>query len=351
MSDYGDNISRISDLIKQSQDAPIESLDDVESTLFSRASAQAAGKAKEYTDKWDTIKEKGDEELAGVLGVEVISKGYKKVKGLYKKFQSGKKALDDLKKKGDGEEDDKDPDGLDEEDEKFEGFEEEETSATGDISSGGGGASAGADVEREVGGEVDDWVGNMRARLQGIRELPSSSSATLTNPVTDEPLLAAGGEAGGEAGLSGGIESSVSEFASRVGKIGSDALDTLKSGLGKVGDFAQAAKQKLFGKASAKATEEAVGKKVGEDEAVGLFDSVAGGIPILGEVALGITGLVSIGKAFAHLFKHKKKFAPKISSAQGISIPTAPTQLTQKYSMGLPSIDSASEVSASFSAF
>ena len=48
MSDYGDNISRISDLIKQSQDAPIESLDDVESTLFSRASAQAAGKAKEY---------------------------------------------------------------------------------------------------------------------------------------------------------------------------------------------------------------------------------------------------------------------------------------------------------------
>ncbi len=350
MGDYGDNVSRISDLIKQSQDAPIESLDDVESTLFSRASAQAAGKAKEYTDKWDTIKEKGDEELAGVLGVEVISKGYKKVKGLYKKFQSGKKALDDLKKKGGEEEDDKDPDGLDEDEEKFEGFEEEETSATGDISSGGG-ASAGADVEREVGGEVDNWVGDMRARLQGIRELPSSSSATLTNPVTDEPLLAAGGEAGGEAGLSSGIESSVSEFASRVGKIGSDALDTLKSGLGKVGDFAQAAKQKLFGKATAKATEEAVGKKVGEDEAVGLFDSVAGGIPILGEVALGITGLVSIGKAFAHLFKHKKKFAPQISSAQGISIPTAPTQLTQKYSMGLPSIDSASEVSASFSAF
>lgn len=346
MADYGDNISRISDLIKQSQDTPLESIDETESTLFSRASAQAAGKAKEYTDKWDNIKEKGDEELAGVLGVEVVSKGYKKVKGLYNKFKSGKKALDDLKKKVSGEEDEKDPDGLDEDEEKFEGFEEEETSATGDISSGGGAASAGVDVEREVGGQVDNWVGDMRARLQGIRELPSSSSATLTNPVTDEPLLAAGGEASGEAGLTSGIESSVSEFAARVGKIGSDALDTLKSGLGKVGNFARAAKEKLVGKATAKATEEA-----GEDEAVGLFDSVAGGIPILGEVALGITGLVSIGRAFAHLFKHKKKFVPKKVAVQGVAIPTAPTQLTQKYSMGLPSIDSASEVSASFSAF
>ena len=76
-----------------------------------------------------------------------------------------------------------------------------------------------------------------------------------------------------------------------------------------------------------------------------------GGIPLLGEGALAITGLISIGRAFAHLFKHKKHFIPKTPQAIGVALPTVNTELTQKYSMGLPSIDSAREVSASFSTF
>lgn len=329
---YGDNISRISDLIKQSNETPLESIDENESTLFSKAVGNAQKKATEYTDKWDTIKEKGDEELAGVLGIEVPLKGYKKAKSLYKKYKDAKKQLEDAKKpKGDGEEPE-DPDGV----EKPEEPEEPE------VDSGGGGASASADVDEELSRNSEGWVDQMKQRLNNLDDLPDSSTATLSNPVTDEPLLARGGN--------DALESDATSFGERVGKIGSDALDTLKSGLGKVGDFVKGAKNKLFSSAG-KDAGKVVGKEVGEDEAVGVFDSVVGGIPLLGEGALAITGLISIGRAFAHLFKHKKHFTPKTPQAIGVAIPQANTQLTQKYSMGLPSIDSASEVSASFSAF
>ena len=326
MGDYGDNISRISDLIKQSQDAPLESIDEQESTLFQQATLNANKKATEYTDKWDTIKEKGDEELAGVLGIEVPLKGYKKAKSLYKKYKEAKSKIESSKK---SKEDVQDPD-----------FEKPETPSA-DVDSGeGGGASA--DVNNEVSAEQNNWIGDMKERLNNLDELPSSSSAQMTNPITNEPLLA---EKSGTEGLENGI----GDFADRVKQVGSDALDTLKSGLGKVGDFVKGAKNKLFSSTTKDAGK--IATKVGEDEGVGIFDSVAGSIPLIGEGALAITGLISIGRAFAHLFKHKKHFTPKTPQLVGMAIPSANPQLTQKYSMGLPSIDSASEVSASFSAF
>ncbi len=330
MGDYGDNVSRISDLIKQSQETPLESIDENESTLFSKAVGKAQKKATEYTDKWDTIKEKGDEELAGVLGIEIPLKGYKKAKGLYQKYKDAKEQLQKKRTPKEGEEEE-DPQGFGEE-------EDEEP----EVDSGGGGASAGADVDRELTNNTDGWVDRMKQRLNNLDDLPDSSTATLSNPVTDEPLLARGG--------SEALESDATTFGSKVLKAGSDALDTLKSGLGKVGDFVKGAKNKLFSSAT-KDAGKVVAKEAGEDEAVGVFDSVVGGIPLLGEGALAITGLISLGRAFAHLFKHKKQFKPQKTQLQGVALPTANTQLTQKYSMGLPSIDSASEVSASFSAF
>ena len=334
---YGDNVSRISDLIKQSQETPLESIDENESTLFSKAVGKAQKKATEYTDKWDTIKEKGDEELAGVLGIEIPLKGYKKAKSLYKKYKDAKEQLQKKQTPKEGEDKAEQP----EEEEDPQGFGEEEEEEP-EVDSGGGGASASADVDRELTNNTDGWVDRMKQRLNDLDDLPDSSTATLSNPITDEPLLARGG--------SEALESDVTTFGSKVLKAGSDALDTLKSGLGKVGDFVKGAKNKLFSSAG-KDAGKVVGKEVGEDEAVGVFDSVVGGIPLLGEGALAITGLISLGRAFAHLFKHKKQFKPQKTQLQGVALPTANTQLTQKYSMGLPSIDSASEVSASFSAF
>ena len=324
MGDYGDNISRISDLIKQSQEAPLEGIDESASSLYSQAVGKAQKKATEYTDKWDTIKEKGDEELAGVLGIEVPLKGYKKAKSLYKKYKDAKEQLEKKQK----------PEEADEEEEDPQGFGEEENEAP-EVDEGGG--ASGSSYSQQAEDRILNRIPN--------EPLPDSSTATMTNPATDEPLLAEGERGGASA-----LESDATSFGERVGKIGSDALDTLKSGLGKVGDFVKSAKNKLFSSAT-KDAGKVVGKEVGEDEAVGVFDSVVGGIPLLGEGALAITGLISIGRAFAHLFKHKKHFIPKTPQLQGVALPQANTQLTQKYSMGLPSIDSASEVSASFSAF
>ena len=321
---YADNVSRISDLIKQSNETPLESIDENESTLFSRAVGNAQKKATEYTDKWDTIKEKGDEELAGVLGIEVPLKGYKKAKSLYKKYKDAKKKLDsEGTKKGD--EEPEDPDGV----------EKPPAPEAPEVSNGGG--ASGTSYSQEAENRILNRIPK--------EPLPDSNTASETNIVNDEPLLAQGERSGTNA-----LESDATSFGERVGKIGSDALDTLKSGLGKVGDFVKGAKNKLFS-STAKDTGKVVAKEAGEDEAVGVFDSVVGGIPLLGEGALAITGLISIGRAFAHLFKHKKHFQPKTPQLQGVALPQANTQLTQKYSMGLPSIDSASEVSASFSAF
>ena len=259
--------------------------------------------------------------MAGVLGIEVPLKGYKKAKSLYKKYKDAKNKLEEGKK---GEEPE-DPDGI----------VKQEVPEAPEVDEGGG--ASGSTYSQEA----QDRILNRIPK----ESLPDSNTASETNLVNDQPLLAEGERSGAEA-----LESDATSFGSRVVKAGSDALDTLKSGLNKVGDFVKGAKNKLFSSAG-KDAGKAVGKEVGEDEAVGVFDSVVGGIPLLGEGALAITGLISIGRAFAHLFKHKKHFQPKTPQAIGVAIPQANTDLTQKYSMGLPSIDSASEVSASFSAF
>ena len=205
MSDYGDNISRISDLIKQSNETPLESIDENESNLFSQAVGKAQKKQTEYTDKWDTIKEKGDEELAGVLGIEVPLKGYKKAKSLYKKYKDAKEQLEKKQKPEDADKEE-DPDGVEK---------PEETEAP-EVDEGGG--ASGSSYSQEAEDRILNRIPN--------EPLPDSSTATMSNPATDEPLLAEGERSGANA-----LESDATSFGERVGKIGSDALDTLKSGL------------------------------------------------------------------------------------------------------------------------
>lgn len=81
----------------------------------------------------------------------------------------------------------------------------------------------------------------------------------------------------------------------------------------------------------------------------GLGDLAAAAIPVVGEAVLGVAGLVSIGEGIYHLFHHKSK-QPIVATATS-NIVAPPTNLTQKYSLALPSIDSASESSASVSSF
>ena len=92
---------------------------------------------------------------------------------------------------------------------------------------------------------------------------------------------------------------------------------------------------------------------VGEDLAgMATTDAILGGIPLLGEAALGITGLVSIGEGLYHLFHHSSKPPPPPNLPQVHLAASNPSAgLTQKFSMSLPSLDSSAEPSASTMSF
>lgn len=101
--------------------------------------------------------------------------------------------------------------------------------------------------------------------------------------------------------------------------------------------------------AAEKATEDVGEGLVEKGLTSGLGDLAAAAIPVVGEAVLGVAGLVSIGEGIYHLFHHKSK-QPIVATATS-NIVAPPTNLTQKYSLALPSIDSASESSASVSSF
>lgn len=94
------------------------------------------------------------------------------------------------------------------------------------------------------------------------------------------------------------------------------------------------------------------GEDVGETIAkASVTDAVLGGIPVVGELALGITGLVSIGEGIYHLFHHHSS-APKPPQPPKLTPDITPSSnLTNKYSQALPSIDTAQDVSASVMSF
>ena len=80
---------------------------------------------------------------------------------------------------------------------------------------------------------------------------------------------------------------------------------------------------------------------------LGVGDAVLGAIPVVGEVGLAVSGLVAIGEGLYHLFHHPDK-PPAPPAPPPLAAPTA---LTQKYSLALPSIDSSIDRAASVSSF
>lgn len=75
-------------------------------------------------------------------------------------------------------------------------------------------------------------------------------------------------------------------------------------------------------------------------------DAVASAIPVVGEAAAAIGGLVAIGTGIGELFSHKTQ-TPQIRPT-AISLPT---QLTSKYSDSIPSVDGTIQRAASSSVF
>ncbi len=89
---------------------------------------------------------------------------------------------------------------------------------------------------------------------------------------------------------------------------------------------------------------------VSEGAELGIADTVMAGIPVVGEIGLALAGAISVGEGIYHLFHKKRKSAPVVATpATSTYNPTQ--ELTQKYSLGVPSIDTAAEQAASLTSF
>ena len=80
---------------------------------------------------------------------------------------------------------------------------------------------------------------------------------------------------------------------------------------------------------------------------LGTADAVLGAIPVVGELALLVSGVVGLGEGIYHLF-HPDKKPPPPPTASPV---TAPHALTQSYALALPSVDNAVDRQASVGTF
>jgi len=230
---------------------------------------------------------------------------------------------------------------------------------------------------RNTGGELTDFsgAGNIGdAGAQDVRPPPAQPPRSGEIPDIPDPpdlgdVVATARNVASDAGqaVRTGVQTA-QEGASYASQLGQKAFTSLaqrgqsiKAGFQNVKDFIsktpseiQDAGQTLAettGKTVAKGAVEA-GVDTGVETGLATSDAILGAVPVLGEVALGITGLVSVGEGLYHLFHHKDK-APSAPGLPSTGLPTSdPTAgLTQKFASALPSIDSSAEVSASSMSF
>ena len=451
MADYGNETSRISDLIRQYRDEPLQDIGDVAEEEKSQDQSKRATDLTEYMDKYKTKMEEGGEEIGGGVLLEGGRKIYGRARTLYKKYKEAsrnnqtKKEFKPKDEKSDpqaeNEEPAENPEGFSEdtaqdvgdaertfsEPTKFEPIQEEEEGEeetdpdpaedfkfkanSGDAEPTTGGSDAlpkGFEEDEMPKMADDDFIPTNKSTLQDIPEEeepeePNTSGeadggeigedatdstrvfgeGTTSGRVVGNPSRDAGADAdaggGGGADIGGDVpepegyapelfSGGGAEADSIASRVGGSILDTFKSrGAGifqkyqDAKNFIQRGASELGGDGASAGTAggEAVGETagaiggeaVGEAVAGGVAEAVVGAIPVLGEIALVGVGLVKFGEAIYHLFHPKHDKAKVINAPQNIAMPTASQQLTTKFAQALPSIDTASDVSASVMSF
>ena len=388
---YADQVSGVQDKIQGIQLNQIETYNDMADNITSKYNSKLA----QYESKWKSVQEGGGEDFAAIIGAKGIYGSGKAVYDLYKKVKNKGKGKDDSKD-GDDEEDVKGF-GDEEEEEDVKGFGDDDAgpadvpgTLTPDIpasslSSTGGGAAPGADLSGSVRIPSANALGKRRAKIQDDDDdgpAPGPEPDLVRGPLTDSTPsntnLATGGReeldnTGGEfedfsntlqtggrtlsstvsttvRGAASEGEEAVQGFASKLynkfGQSGRDMIGKAKSFFSKsAGDTdATAAEGAEEGTSTVVASAAAEG---GEAAAFGTTEAVLGGIPVVGEIALAVGGLVAIGDSIYHLFHHPKE-APAIPVATPVNIPQT---LTAKFSSALPSADNSTDRSSSMSAF
>ena len=404
MADYGNEASRINDLIRQYKDTPLDDIGDVAEVEKQEDQSKRATDLTEYMDKYKTKMEEGGEEIGGVVAFEGATKVYGKLKGIYGKYKDTQKELNSIRKKfklrQDGEDagtegdtlpnpegfsedtmptsskpqklekpdEEEDPEALETIPEEEEP-EEEEPEVAGAADDADAAAETGfkTAVGRETGENVGDDLFPEGAGSSAATTAPATTAAAEPEEAAEPPPTSAAAEPAEEP-ASSAPERTLGEAAEEpegyapelFSGAKSSILDGLKErGSSIINKFQDA---KSFVTKGASELGENVGADTGEAVATGLAETgeavaagvgeaVVGAVPVLGEIALVGVGLVKFGEAIYHLFHPKHEQAKAVNAPMNIAMPTASQALTSKYAQALPSIDTAQDVSASVMSF
>ena len=198
------------------------------------------------------------------------------------------------------------------------------------------------DNTTDAGGDFDDTLAGAGSReeVQAAATQGRSLGTTFTRLAPD---IDNAGEQ---------VASLGSRMVGSIQSAGQSAFKTLAERGSK--GYLKAAGQKIGSLFKSSATDTAAtaaetGAETGAEVATELTtaDAVLGAVPIVGEVALGISGVVALGEGIYHLF-HKPEAPPPPKLVAPIQVPSA---LTAKYSAALPSADNSLDRGASSVSF
>jgi len=331
MGDYGSEADRINDMVRQHKDAYTAGLSDEANSLQTLATENWNSQSADYLSKYGHLAEGGGAEVAGAFGLKGVYKGGQKLKTLYSKYQN---------KASDGqdplvENETANPTGANSEvPENLRPEDTPEVAQTGEAPT--------ISTDQIASEDAFNFI-----RTEGEPDVPLSQTAPLQTADTQPNLVEVGNE-----GLGTTEETDLPQIDTTAPPATAPPVDEIQPA---PTEAPLAGETENVVEQTAKATAEKATEEVGEGVVEkgltsGLGDLVAGAIPVVGEAILGVAGLVSIGEGIYHLFHHKDK-QPVVNALPTGGVAQPSNNLTQKYSLALPSIDTASEQSASVSSF
>jgi len=311
---YSSNVERAQDTISNLTGGVVSDYND----LANRVTEKQAQESQEYQDKWKEVQELGNDELAGYLGAKGLYAGYKKAKSL---VGQGKDLVNQVKAKV-GEAADSAQDFVDE--------------ARGNIS----------DIASSARSQVEDLANRGRTILTdamedgkgNIAHLGQESADKLSADVDDFSPQNIPEGAGGRVNLTGDNKATAADEGDAY------APDQVTSESGELAETSFGGGEPTLGNVGADVGEDAgetIGKSIGEDVLSDVADtSILDAVPVVGEAAAVVGGLVAIGDGIYHLFHHPHTNTalpppPPVSAFQ------APSSVTSKFSTAIPSIDTA----------
>ena len=294
---YASNVDRINDQIRSLGAKDFDSKEEMGQQLVADQKASATEKTQEYMDKWKEVSEAGGEDLAGVLGIRGLYKTYQKAKSVYQKYKSAS--------------------------EQQTKPQETTTPQEGEQEIGEDSHIIDAEEEAPEPKELQDFS-------QPSEEPESLQETRFGEDITDVPQTKppATSLSTSEPPAETSVQKSIIEqdpesTADLAGEAGETAAETAGETAG-----------------------ETIAAAAGD---LGIAEAATAAIPVVGEAAAVIGGLVAIGEGLYHLFHKPHHSAPK-PPAPVAPVPTSQL-FTSKINAGLPTTDSGVDMAASATLF